>query len=134
VIGATGDADDGFKFECRVWVFGELEVGDDEPEFLDGPDPAVGIGENETLLLEALDPDRDRFLILDKNREVVPSFFSGLALLNDPRAEEGPTEAGLGVGSGVAFPAEFAFACSLNFFWWSSWSIIDSRIASSIIT
>jgi hypothetical protein len=100
-----------------VWVFGEIEVGDEEPEFLDEAGPAIGIGEKETLLFDAFDPDRDRFLMLDRNRDVVPSFFSGLLPVNDPRAEDGPTEAELGAGSGVAFPeALFALAWSLNFF------------------
>jgi hypothetical protein len=90
-----------------------MDVGDDEPEFLEDPGPAAGIAEKDTLLFDALDPDRDRFLflILDKNRDALPSFFSGLVLLNEPRAEEGPPETGAGVGSGVAFPdALFAFA------------------------
>ena len=120
VAGGTGDAEDGFRFEDLVWVFGEVEVGDEEPEFLDGPGPAIGMGEKETLLFDAFDPARDRFLflILDKNRDVVlPSFFSGLVPMNDPRAEDGPTEAELGAWSGVAFPdALFALAWSLNFF------------------
>lgn len=95
-----------------------MEVGDDVPEFLDDPGPGAGMGEKETLLFDAFDPDRDRFLflILERNREaVLPSFFSGLVLLNDPRADEGPTDEG-GAGSGVAFPEEFALTCSLNFF------------------
>jgi len=96
VIGGTGDADEGFRFELLACGFGELEVGDEEPEFLDGAAPAMGIGEKETLLFDALDPDRERFLILDKNRDVVPSFFSGLVLLNEPRADDGPPDAGLG--------------------------------------
>jgi hypothetical protein len=109
-----------------VWVFGEIEVGEEEPEFLDEAGPAIGIGEKETLLFDAFDPDRDRFLflMLERNRDVVPSFFSGLLPVNDPRAEDGPTEAEdgpteaeLGAGSGVAFPeALFALAWSLNFF------------------
>lgn len=118
MTGATGDAEDGLRLEWRVCVFGESEVGDDEPEFLDGPGPAGGTGEKETLLLEAFDPDRDRFLmleflILDKNREVVLSFFSGLVLLKDPRADEGPTdeEAGCsGAAAAAEFPEAFAFA------------------------
>jgi hypothetical protein len=135
VAGGTGDAEDGFRFECLVWVFGEIEVGEEEPEFLDEAGPAIGIGEKETLLFDAFDPERDRFLMLDRNRDVVPSFFSGLLPVNDPRAEDGPIEAELGAWSGVAFPeALFALAWSLNFFWWSSWSIIDRRMASSIIT
>lgn len=81
-----------------VWVFGEIEFGDEEPDLLDGPGPAIGMGENETLLFDAFDPDRDRFLflMLERNRDVVPSFFSGLLPVNDPRAEDGPIEAELG--------------------------------------
>jgi hypothetical protein len=100
-----------------VWVFGEIELGEEEPEFLDEAGPAIGIGEKETLLFDAFDPDRDRFLMLDRNRDVVPSFFSGLLPVNDPRAEDGPIEAEVGAWSGVAFPeALFALAWSLNFF------------------
>jgi len=94
-------------------VFGEVDVGDEEPEFLDGPGPAIGMGEKETLLFDAFDPDLDRFLflILDRNRDAVPFSFSGLLPVNDPRAEDGPTEAELGAWSGVAFPeALFALA------------------------
>ena len=116
MIGATGDAEDGLRLEVTAGnraVFGEAEVGDDEPEVLGG----AGMDEKDTLLLDAFDPERDRFLILDKNRDVVPSFFSGFGAELGARAEDGPPE----TESGVAFPeALFAFAWSLNFFWWSS--------------
>lgn len=105
--------------EDLVWVFGDVEVGDEDPEFLDEAGPAIGMGENETLLFDAFDPDRDRFLflILERNRDAVPFSFSGLLPVNDPRAEDGPIEAELGVWSGVALPeALFALAWSLNFF------------------
>ena len=101
-------------------MLGEVEVGDEDPEFLDGPGPDIGMGENETLLFEAFEPDRDRFLsllILDRNRDFVLSFCSGLVPVNDPRAEDGPTEDEFAAVFGVAFPeALFALAWSLNFF------------------
>jgi hypothetical protein len=121
---ATGEADAGFRFEViggDFEVTGDEEVGDEEPEFLDGP--GAGMVENETLLLEALEPDRDRFLILDKNREVVPSFFSGLGgpVMVTRDEEPAPAPAPV-IELGVAEPELllFALTCSLNFFWWSS--------------
>jgi len=112
-------------------VIGEEEVGDEEPLLRDG----AGMVENETDLLLALEPERDRFLILDRNREVVPSFFSGFegpVMVN--REDEGPAPDvpnGPGPGAvmelGVAVPeagallalafALLALAWSLNFFW-----------------
>jgi hypothetical protein len=112
----AGEADAGLRFEDigDLDATGEMEVGDDDPEFLDG----AGIVEKETLLLEALDPDRDRFLILDRNREVVPSFFSGFALLEPAIGcvDEPLAVIELGVAVPAVAAALLALAWSLNFF------------------
>jgi len=147
------------------WLFtgmgglGVVGRGDGLGDPRDGPVRCVVDGENETALIDALLPDRDRLPeIFWKNFPAVEPLFwcfgSCVAASEARRVDDGPEPfcpgtvsenlrlsgarcgcavVGCAGGGGVALFAFVLFSVTWRR-WWSSWSSSDSRIASMIMS